>query len=153
MKTALHVAVERNMPDVCMFLISRGADVTVSCQNAKGPTSELWFTPLYSALWAPIPSYEIIEILLSAPDSITKPRNPKLHRSDQLLSVKGAPEPKWNGDVLDRLLQVHPSALPLLLDHFAIEIDRINGERMCRYVEVSLYNHPLRVQLLVVRWH
>lgn len=144
MKTALHMAVESNFANICLFLISRGADVTASCQNVKEPTSELWFTPLYSALWDPTPSYEVIETLLSTADSIAKPRNPKLTRSDQLLSMKGSLDPKWNGVVLDQLLKVHPSALPLFLDHFAVEIDRMNGEKLYRYVEVRWLLVPTR---------
>ncbi|RLN56926.1 hypothetical protein BBJ29_000867 [Phytophthora kernoviae] len=135
LKTALHVAVEHNMPDVCVFLIAHGADVTASCQNLDTPSKEVWHTPLYSALWSTTPKYEIIEVLLSTPQSIVKPRNPKLHRSVRYDPGEG-PEAKWNGTILDQLLKVHPSSLPLLLDHYAIEVNRINGEKVYRFVEV-----------------
>lgn len=135
MRTALHVAVEHNMPDICLFLIAHGADVMVSCQNVDTPSKEVWITPLYAALWSPTPKYEIIEILLGTPQSIVKPRNPKLHRSVRYDPGQG-PEAKWNGVVLEQLLKVHVSALPLFLDHYAVEVNRINGEKVYRFVEV-----------------
>jgi hypothetical protein len=135
LKTALHVAVEHNMPDVCMFLIDQGADVTASCQNLETPSKDAWLTPLYSALWSCTPKYEIIEILLSTPQSIVKPRNPKLSRSVRYEPGQG-PDTKWNGAVLDQLLKVHASALPLFLDHYAVEVSRINGEKVYRFIEV-----------------
>ncbi|RLN96782.1 hypothetical protein BBJ28_00007212 [Nothophytophthora sp. Chile5] len=136
LKTALHVAVEHNMPDICLFLISHGADVTASCQNLKTPSKEVWHTPLYTALWSPTPKYEIIEILLSTSQSIARPRNPKLHRSERYEPGEG-PEPKWNSVVLEQLMKVHASSLPLFLDHYAIEVNRINGEKVYRFIEVS----------------
>ncbi|RLN54512.1 hypothetical protein BBJ28_00003260 [Nothophytophthora sp. Chile5] len=136
LKTALHVAVEHNMPDICLFLLSHGADVTASCQNLKTPSKEVWHTPLYTALWSPTPKYEIIEILLSTPQSIVKPRNPKLHRSERYEPGEG-PEPKWNSVVLEQLMKVHASSLPLFLDHYAVEVNRINGEKVYRFIEVS----------------
>ncbi|KAJ8571682.1 hypothetical protein ON010_g5154 [Phytophthora cinnamomi] len=135
LKTALHVAVEHNMPEVCLFLISQGADVTASCQNLETPSKEVWHTPLYTALWSSTPKYEIIEILLSTPQSIAKPRNPKLNRSVRYEPGQG-PDTKWNGVVLEQLLKVHASALPLFLDHYAVEVNRINGEKVYRFVEV-----------------
>ncbi|KAG7382402.1 hypothetical protein PHYPSEUDO_004883 [Phytophthora pseudosyringae] len=135
LKTALHVAVEHNMPDVCLFLIAQGADVTASCQNLETPSKEVWLTPLYTALWSPTPKYEIIEILLSTPQSIAKPRNPKLSRSVRYDPGQG-PDTKWNGIVLEKLLEVHASALPLFLDHYAVEVNRINGEKVYRFIEV-----------------
>ncbi|ETP22663.1 hypothetical protein F441_04066 [Phytophthora nicotianae CJ01A1] len=135
LKTALHVAVEHNMPDICLFLISQGADVTASCQNLETPSKEVWLTPLYTALWSATPKYEIIEILLSTPQSIAKPRNPKLNRSVRYEPGQG-PDTKWNGVVLEKLLEVHASALPLFLDHYAVEVNRINGEKVYRFIEV-----------------
>ncbi|GMF17709.1 unnamed protein product [Phytophthora lilii] len=137
LKTALHVAVEHSMPDICMFLIAQGADITASCQNLETPSKEVWHTPLYTALWSAAPKYEIIEILLSTPQSIAKPRNPKLSRSIRYEPGQG-PDIKWNNAVLDQLLKVHPSALPLFLDHYAIEVNRINGEKVFRFIEVRL---------------
>ncbi|GMF40744.1 unnamed protein product [Phytophthora fragariaefolia] len=124
LKTALHIAVEHNMPDICMFLISQGADVTASCQNLETPSKEVWHTPLYTALWSASPKYEIIEILLSTHQSIAKPRNPKLSRSVRYEPGHG-PDTKWNGVVLEQLLKVHASALPLFLDHYAVEVFEI----------------------------
>ncbi|KAE9355400.1 hypothetical protein PR003_g2863 [Phytophthora rubi] len=135
LKTALHIAVEHNMPDICMFLLSQGADATASCQNLESPSKEAWHTPLYTALWSSTPKYEIIEILLSTPQSIAKPRNPKLSRSVRYEPGQG-PDTKWNGVVLEQLLKVHASALPLFLDHYALEVNRINGEKVYRFVEV-----------------
>ncbi|KAG6966056.1 hypothetical protein JG687_00005041 [Phytophthora cactorum] len=111
LKTALHVAVEHNMPDICLFLIAQGADVAASCQNLETPSKEVWHTPLYTALWSATPKYEIIEILLR-------------------------PDTKWNGVVLEKLLEVHASALPLFLDHYAVEVNRINGEKVYRFIEI-----------------
>ncbi|KAG3117546.1 hypothetical protein PI125_g3661 [Phytophthora idaei] len=135
LKTALHVAVEHNMPDICLFLIAQGADVAASCQNLETPSKEVWHTPLYTALWSATPKYEIIEILLSTPQSIAKPRNPKLNRSVRYEPGQG-PDTKWNGVVLEKLLEVHASALPLFLDHYAVEVNRINGEKVYRFIEV-----------------
>lgn len=124
------------MPDICHFLIARGADVTASCQNIKNYSVCPWFTPLYTALWSPAAPYEIIEILLSTPKSIAQPRNPKLVRSDAYSSDRSMSDAKWNKSVLQRLLEVHPAAIELFLDHFAVEINRINGERIYRFTEV-----------------
>ncbi|KAH7474390.1 Ankyrin repeat domain-containing protein 50 [Phytophthora ramorum] len=135
LKTALHVAVEHDMTDICLFLIAHGADVTASCQNLETPSKEVWHTPLYTALWSPTPKYEIIEILLSTPQSIAKPRNPKLSRSARYEPGQG-PDTKWNGVVLEQLLKIHAAALPLFLDHYAVEVNRINGEKVYRFVEV-----------------
>ncbi|TMW56342.1 hypothetical protein Poli38472_006352 [Pythium oligandrum] len=137
LQTPLHIACDRRNAEICLFLLSNGADVTASCQNLKEPTVNPWFTPLYSALWSAEPSYEIIELLLSTPKSIIDPRNPRLGRSDAYTSAnRSAKDVRWNDVVLKRLTEVHPSALPLFLDHFNVEVNRLSGGILFQFMEV-----------------
>jgi hypothetical protein len=118
-----------------MFLLSNGADVTAACQNMKSRDGLLWLTPLYCALWAPDPSLEVIEMLLTIPKSIVEPHHPRLGRSD-VPQRGGTTSARWNETLLRRLVQVHPGALPLFLDHFAVEVNRLNGGMLYRFTDV-----------------
>ncbi|DAZ93445.1 TPA: hypothetical protein N0F65_003142 [Lagenidium giganteum] len=126
-----------DQPEICRVLIAVGADVTVASSNLITPSLGPWLTPLYCALWAPKPPLEVIEILLLEPASIVEPSNPKWRRSDTHTSTKSeVMEMKWNEHVLRQLLNVHPAAISLYLDHFATVVNRLNGDKCHRFHEV-----------------